>query len=202
MNAVKDAEAATSGEIVPYVVEQCDRYEVVAWRCAMAGGLLASAVSLLYLERSTWPVLTAWELSLAVLAVLALGWAAGRYVPWVKRVVAGHALIDRRIAQRAAEAFVAEEVFNTRDRTGILIFLSLMERRVIVLGDAGINSKVKPAEWEDVVNVIVQGIKEGRPADGLVAGIGKAGALLHNDGVARRPDDTDELPDALRMSDT
>ena len=105
------------------------------------------------------------------------------------------------MAQRAAEAFVSEEVFNTRDRSGILIFLSLLEHRVMVVGDTGINARVKAQEWHAIVKTIVDGIVAGRPAEGLIEGIRQRGALLALKGVARRSDDRDELPDSLRMSD-
>jgi putative membrane protein len=99
------------------------------------------------------------------------------------------------------EAFVAEEVFNTKDRTGILIFLSLLEHQVLVIGDSGINAKVQQAEWDSVVHTIVEGMKAHKPADGLIAAIRQCGELLHREGVAIKPDDKNELSDKLRTSE-
>jgi putative membrane protein len=109
-------------------------------------------------------------------------------------------LVERRVAQRAAEAFLAEEVFDTRDRTGILLFLSLLEHKVLVLGDAGINAKVQQSEWEEVVKLIVDGMRSGKPADGLIEAIQKCGALLKREGVVIKPDDKDELSNQMRTS--
>jgi putative membrane protein len=200
--AVHDAEKRTSGEIVPYVVEQCDEYEFAEWR---GGALLAllTAIVLIFLHRFTsiWlPIDLAGKL-LAVLLTFGAGMLLVKYVPGLKRILAGSAAIERRLHQRASEAFVAEEVFRTRDRTGILLFLSLLERRVLVLGDAGINQKVKQEEWQDVVATIITGIRSGSPVDGLVNGIQKCGSLLERRGVNIRADDRDELSDALRMKD-
>jgi putative membrane protein len=124
-----------------------------------------------------------------------------RFIPALKRLFAGEGLMARRVSQRAAQAFIAEEVFNTRDRTGILIFLSLLEHKVLVVGDAGINAKVESREWVDIVGRIVAGIRGGRPAEGLIDAIQQSGVLLQKQGVALRGDDTDELRDSLRMGD-
>jgi putative membrane protein len=96
---------------------------------------------------------------------------------------------------------VDEEVFDTRDRTGILLFVSLFEHRIEVVGDAGINAKVEPEEWAEVVDQIRRGVRSGDLAGGMVEAIGTCGALLHRSGVALRPDDTDELSDGIRVRD-
>ncbi len=119
----------------------------------------------------------------------------------VRRLLAGRATILRRVAARAAEAFVAEEVFNTRERTGILIFLSVMERRVVVLGDAGIHGRIAGTEWDDLIGIVVEGIRSGRPADGLIRAIGESAALLLRHGFTIAPDDRNELGDTLRFGD-
>jgi len=200
--AVKDAEGKTSGEIVPFVVHQADPYEEAEWRC---GALLAVAVFavIVVFHRFTdvWFPLDIAEITLATLVAGAAGVLAVKFIPPVKRFFAGPALIGRRVSQRAAEAFVAEEVFDTRERTGILIFVAILEHRVLVVGDSGINAKVRPDEWHDVVQRILGGIRAGKPAEGLIEGIRQCGVLLERRGVERRSDDRDELPDALRMSD-
>ena len=85
------------------------------------------------------------------MAAFGAGMALTHFVPSVKRLLAGRTLLRKRVSQRAAEAFIAEEVFDTRERTGILLFVSLFERHVLVVGDSGINTHVKQEEWDDVV---------------------------------------------------
>jgi putative membrane protein len=122
-----------------------------------------------------------------------------RFVPAVKRIFAGTELMKKRVGQRAAGVFIEEEVFATRDRTGILLFVSLTEHKVVVLGDSGINAKVQHADWQAIVDTIVDGIVQDRFVDGLVNAVGKCGALLERMGVNIRPDDRDELTDNLRV---
>ena len=85
--------------------------------------------------------------------------------------------------------------------TRILLLLSLFERRVVVLGDSGINAKVGEEEWREITQRIAAGIHDGRPGEALVEGIAACGRLLARRGVDIRPDDRNELRDDLRRRD-
>lgn len=196
---VKEAETQTSGEIIPYAVETSDGYEVALWRSGVTvGGLTLLVFVLIHNFSASWEALELMQVALGTIAAALSGVAGANYLNAVKRFFAGNTLMERRVAQRAAEAFLAEEVFNTRDRTGILMFLSLMEHKVIVLGDSGINAKVQKAEWEEIVQMIVNGMRAGKPTDGLIEAIRQCGVLLHKQGVGIRADDSDELGNKLR----
>lgn len=200
--AVAAAERQTSGEIVPYVVSKCGRYEVAVWKAASFGALLAAILGLgiaaMYDGWGLGWLYTGW----AMVLVMALGGTLGALATLaapVRRWVAGQERMAGRVHRRAALAFVDEQVFDTVDRTGILLFVSLFEHRIEVLGDAGINAKVQPEEWVEVVDLIRDGIVRGDLAGGMVAGIEMCGELLHRRGVALRDDDVDELPDGVRV---
>lgn len=197
--AVREAEGRTSGEIVPYVVARSDDYEEAEWR----GGFLLATIALagtaaydFYTAR--WLLFGPAEVALAGLLAGIAGLLMVKWFQPLKRLLAGRPLLRYRVQLRAAEAFIAEEVFATRSRTGILLFISILEHEVLVIGDAGINSRVEKFEWEGVVRRIVAGIRKGKPADGLVDAIRECGELLRRAGVDRRPDDTNELDDRLR----
>ena len=96
-------------------------------------------------------------------------------------------------------AFLDQEVFRTRDRTGILLFLSLFEHRVVLLADSGIHEKVEEERWEAITARVAAGIRSGKPGPALVEAIRECGALLEQHGVARRADDRDELANELRQ---
>ncbi len=198
--AVKEAESRTSGEIVPYVVEQSDPYEEAVWRCAGLITLL-TLVSMFFVHRFTdfWFPVSVRELALATMLAGGLGAVAAHFIPLLKRFFAGKDTLHRRVTTRATEAFVSEEVFNTRDRTGILIFISSFEREVIVLGDSGINAKVEQHEWDRIVEMIITGINTKKSADGLIDAIRACGELLERKGIEKRADDKDELSDSLRL---
>ena len=200
--AVSEAEQRTSGEIVPYFVEESDAYPSAIWKGialgAFAGALLAEAV---YFLGSFWGGLIPLWIALPAAAGGAAGFLLTAYVPAVRRWMAGDGLLDLRTRQRAEMAFLEEEVFRTRDRTGILLFLSLFEHRVVVIGDSGINQKVEPGQWDGIVKTVVEGIRAGRPGEALAAAIRQCGELLERHGLAIRPDDRDELSNELRRGD-
>lgn len=197
--AVRQAESGTSGEIVPYAIAASDFYSETVWRAvAIAMGVVLVALGGISLLADTWM-----KIGIAWTGIIALG--AGIIVgvlfallPPLRRAAASDHMITRRVTQRAAQAFLAEEIFRTRDRVGVLIFLSILERRVIVLGDSGINAHVGQAEWDGIVATIVAAIRARKPADGLVAAIAACGTLLRDHGFVTAPDDVNELPDELR----
>ena len=203
--AVAAAETRTSGEIVPYVVRASGSYPVAVWRAASAGALLAALLALalawLYDGWGLDWLYSAWAMALVMTIGGVLGAVLGGAADAVRRRLAGPALLDETVHRRAAVAFVEEEVFDTRDRTGILLFVSLLEHRIEVVGDVGINAKVEPGEWVEVVERLRSGIVHGDLAGGIVDAVGLCGDLLHRRGVAIRPDDTDELSDDVRVRD-
>lgn len=200
--AVDEAEGRTAGEIVPFVVGASDEYESAFWKGAVLGGLAVALVAAVGRELvETWASATWLWLIAPTMIGVAAGMFASTLVPLVKRTLVTEEIMDKRCRRRAALAFVEEEVFATRDRTGILIFLSLFERRVVILGDSGINARVEEAEWQEISDDLAAGIRAGRAAAALVEAIDRCGELLERKGVAIRPDDTDELADDLRLRD-
>ena len=200
--AVEAAEGQTAGEIVPYAVVASDDYSETVWKGATLAALAAAlAAAGLHGLGGFWGFDGYLWLGLPTAVGAAAGFLAGARIPWLKRLLVASAVVERQVERRAALAFIEEEVFFTRERTGILIFVSVFERQVLILGDSGINAKVEPEEWGEIVAEIAAGIAAGKPADALVEGITKCGALLQRRGVEIRPDDIDELADELRTRD-
>jgi putative membrane protein len=197
--AVREAEARTAGEIVPYVVERSDAYPSAAWKGAALGALLAPFVALAIHQWSgIWGVPLVYWMALPTPAGGAVGYLLAELLPPVRRWLAGEHVMEARARLRAAAAFLEQEVFRTRERTGILLFLSLFERRVVLLADSGIHQKVKEEDWEAITRRLAGGIRGGRAGPALIEAIHACGELLERHGVERRPDDVDELSDELR----
>lgn len=200
--AVRMAETLTAGEIVPFVVGKSGQYPEAVWRAGALGAFVALfAVGIIDLGTDLWLPLRAAELSAIAIAAFGLGMCLPLIFPPMKLWFIPDGTIQQQVDERAGLAFLSEEVFDTRDRTGILILVSLFEHRVCVLGDGGINSAVQKEEWDSIVKMIVDGMKAGRPADGLISAIAAGGDLLARHRVERKEDDQNELSDSLRMSD-
>lgn len=105
---------------------------------------------------------------------------------------------DRRAAlrQRAVREFTKLGIQNTRDRTGVLIMVSLEERMVQVLAGSGINSVVPEHTWSAMVRCITEGIKVGSPAKGIVAAVADIGKMLAEN-FPMKSDDANELSNTV-----
>jgi len=196
--AVGEAEARTSGEIVPYVVDESDDYSNAAWKGAALGALLAPLVALaVHRWTSIWGIPLAYWIALPALVGGAVGYLLA-LVPPVRRWMAGDELLEARARRRAAVAFLEQEVFHTGDRTGILLFVSLFERRVVLLADSGINQKVEQGQWKEITRRLAGEIRRGRTGPAMVEAIRACGELLARHKVEIRADDRNELSDELR----
>lgn len=188
--AVKEAERRTSGEIVPMVVDRADAYPGLRTLVGAALAFLACVVIL------TTPLDLVLWLPLAQLVAFVVGYVlSGRRL--VLRLLVPRAVAADAVNRAARIAFLEHGLTETRDRTGILIFIALLEHRVEVLADRGIDAHVEPGTWDGVVARILDGIRERRADEGLVAAIRHCGDLLA-ERFPPRPDDTDELADRLR----
>jgi len=197
--SVAGAEHGTSAEIVPFIVGRSDAYDEAVLRGGLLGAVLTLGV--LWGIRAWTPFWIPFDLTGLILFFLlftAGAMIAVRETPLLLRSFAGRELLRRRTLQRATEAFVSEEVFATKQRSGILIFISILERTVHVIGDSGINKRVGAEEWRVIADSIAGSIRAGNAADGLMSGLQQCHELLHRHGFRAAPDDRNELRDDVR----
>ncbi len=170
-------------------------------------GLLALALSrVMPLSPAPWTGrVTEIEIVLNTLLWLLSGGVTGAGLaalcPSLLRPFVGGGLMAEAVERRAAEAFHRYSVSRTAGRTGVLIFLSLFERRVIVIGDEAISARVVPDDWESIRDRIIDGVHEGDPVTGLCDAVGMAGRLLERH-FPRSFDDRNEAGDQLREMDS
>lgn len=104
------------------------------------------------------------------------------------------------VHQRALIEFYQSKIQQTKDHTGILIFISLLEREVVVIADKGISDKLSQETWKEVVDLILLGMKEKKAAQGLIKGIQRCGIVLSQH-FPIQPHDKNELPNKLIIKD-
>ncbi len=199
-DATHDAEQQTSGEIVAYLVNRVDDYEEAMWKGSALGAMGAAAIGGFgHWLGGFWGIPAVLWMTLPAFAGGAAGYVATRLFAPLQRWLISDEDLDRRVRLRAEAAFLDEEIFNTRDRSGILIFIALFEHRALILGDTGIHQKVGESAWEQLVDKLVTGIRAGRTTEALVAAIRRCGDLLTEHGLARRSDDRNELANEPRL---
>jgi putative membrane protein len=199
-SAVRTAEDKISGEIVPVFVEKSGYYSIANYRAAVVSGALAFLL-IIFSDRY-YPALAIYDpLLIFIVAILfgVVGAVASNFIPFVQKFFVGQKHLDRSTKQRAETLFLQEEVFNTRHRTGIMIFISFFEREVIVMADRGISKVVEQKDWDKIVQGITQNIKKGKVIEGIEAAVLRCGEILLEKGFVKTVDDVNELRDDLRV---
>jgi putative membrane protein len=198
--AVRDAETKISGEIVPVFVEKSGYYTIANYRAAIIG---AAAVFMLLIIFDRYLPDYAVHDPMYIFIFTLIGGLIGalkaQYINPIKKLMLSQVHMDQATRKRAEAAFLEEEVFNTRQRTGIMIFISFFEHEVIVMADKGINKVVEQKEWDNIVRAMIEQIKKGKITDGIVHAINRCGELLLQKGFVITPDDVNELKDDLRI---
>jgi putative membrane protein len=189
--AVQTAEQGTTGEIAVMVVDQSDPYwdaEVMGAFCV--SGLAAFLLSLLLHH------ITIWFYVPAVFVLFFPCRLLFARVPQLKLPLVSRERAAHTVRARAIQAFYEKGLHKTVNETGILIFISLLERRVWILGDKGIDAKITPAFWQSLAEELTTGIRQGCAIEALSAVIARCGDELRKR-FPGAPGDTNELPDGI-----
>jgi putative membrane protein len=193
--AVKAAEKLSSSEIVPMAVDSSGFYAWVHWFWSVVF-LVISVVSVeVWNHSGFWP-LELREVFIVQLLFMGVG-CAFSFIPFVKRNTIPRFLRDGAVHEAAQANFLTHGIHLTRERTGILIYISLLEHQVEILADQGIHQKLGAAFWDQMAQKIAQGIAQGKADESLIAVIESMGQKLA-EFFPRRHDDTNELSDTLR----
>lgn len=192
--AIAEVERSTAGEIVVMTVTESDRYDGPR---ALVTGLWTAVAATTALLWGPWTLAPIWVCIAQLPLAAGIWWLLGA-AP-LRRLLVPPSRAAEAVHARALRAFVERGVHETRDRSGLLIFISELEHRVEILADRGIHARVGTEGWSAHVARVVGAIREGRAADGIVQVIESIGALLARE-FPRRSDDTNELPDELIRS--
>lgn len=202
--AVKEAEQKISGEIVPVIVEKSGYYSIANYKGSLIGASLAFIIMIM-LDRYVIhdASVTLYYDPVFIFFVVILGGVIGavvpNFLPALMRMLVSQRHFDHATKQRAENAFLEEEVFNTRHRTGIMIFISFFEREVIVMADRGISKVVDQKQWDKIVADLISNIRMGKIVEGLEGAIKRCGEILLEKGFLITADDVNELRDDLRI---
>jgi putative membrane protein len=188
--AIKKAEAGTSGEIVFAAATASAHYHHATLQGALIGMVIVTAV-LLVLPYSLTPTTLLWTEFVS----FAVFYAILPHLPW-RRWIVSRREMDARVHEAAFMQFYSSGLYKTRESNGVEIYLSLFERRVVVIGDRGIHAKMGNQHWDKVRDLIIRGIKEGNVCGGICAAIESCGKALAEH-FPPRPDDINELPDQV-----
>ena len=200
--AVQAVEARTTGEVVVMVTSASHSYPEANLLAAEALALPAVLIAAFTTAGLLW-----WRgevlwlfLLLFTLFVLVLRPLVSRFPPLL-RFFLRRDRMEAEVERAAFTHFFTEGLHTTREATGVLIFLSVLERRVWILGDRGINARIQPKSWQEFVDRLTAGIRAGRSCEALCTVIGEIGEVLA-DRFPPRSDDRNELEDLVIVTGT
>ncbi|HET9811523.1 MAG TPA: TPM domain-containing protein [Sphingomicrobium sp.] len=207
--AIAAAEATTDGEIVAIATPRSDSYHDVAlhWAVLVLIAVLAWAAA--------WPGWLNWwfdlifgvwrpdpslrELLTFLMVVAVLKFTVSLLIlKWMplRLALTPSSTKERRVRRRAVALFKAAAERRTEGRTGILIYLSMAERRAEIVADQAITDVTTPETWGEAMEVLLADVADGRPGDGICAAIQRIGIVLAEH-FPRSMADTNEIPDKL-----
>ncbi|MCP9446542.1 MAG: hypothetical protein NNA22_03095 [Nitrospira sp.] len=196
-SAVRRAEQTTNAEIVPLIVTRSGLYRDVQYRTGLLMALVVLAL-LLTMEPLWLP--WGWSASNAAWLMVAVivGYGGGVWLgkrPPVIRLMTSRERMRQKVMWRAERAFAQHVLAQTRESTGVLIMLSILERSIYVLPDRSLADLVPPERWRAVVQASMQHLRESRIVVGLCDAIQACGAVLAEVCPSRPGDNPNELPD-------
>ncbi len=207
--AVAAAERASDGEIVTIVAPRSDAYHDVGLHYAVLAMLLVpTAAALVPQAWIDWALtlVFGWNTSLSfrllmvliLLKMVVLFLIVRFALTWMplRMALTPAATKTRRVRRRAVELFRAGTEKRTKGRTGILLYLSLLEHRAEIVADEAIHSRVEPDVWGEAMAVLVDEVKAGRIGEGMARAVERIGVVLA-ECLPPTLDNPNELPDRL-----
>ncbi len=188
--AIAAAEHKTQGELVTVITRCSDDYRYIPLLWAALLALLVPGV--LSVLENPLPG------DLAYLAQICTFLGAAvlfNWLPLKMRLIPAD--VKRLRAHRLArEQFFLQNLHLTRERTGVLLFVSVAERYVEIIADQGINEVVAPEAWQSIVSAFIGQVRKRQVADGFLTAIAACGELLA-DRFPATDDNRNELPNRL-----
>jgi putative membrane protein len=197
-DAIGEVEKKTSGELRLIIAKRSSHASHVFPLLT----LMLACASLIYLWTSRHMLMlgdTTWTLPIVLLGALVFGYLFSR-LPSVQRHLTWSGDLEHQALMRAELEFHREGLGATAEKTGILIFLSLHERQAVVLADKGIAAKLEPRIWNEVIGIVLAGVRKKKLKEHLEMAIRLCGDLLAKEFPVKEGDEN-ELPNHVLIKD-
>jgi putative membrane protein len=194
-SAVESVEQSSAAEIVVSVQPWSGSYR---W-ADLAGGSVLAYAGLFFMLFSD--VVFSWRAIAAnVLVLYVVGALVVNLVTPVRLFLAGPKRVHKAVWERACAKFYELGVHRTRDRSGVLVYVSLLEKKCVVLPDVGVLESISDAKWKELAYTVERSVSErgvgSRGVDAFAKSI-EAMAPVLGSALPRRADDENELPDIV-----
>jgi putative membrane protein len=181
---VAELEASCGVEVVTMIIGKADVYPETVWKAFALGASIACLVATFAdILRPDWVTATAvLGTAIVILGVGATCALLTVYLPAFARLFLRESRAALEVQQYAKVQFLEREVFATPERTGILLLVSLLERRVVILPDKGLHARVSVAEWNAVIARMAGSLRDGMTGAAVLDGLAGLSELLVSKG--------------------
>ncbi len=192
-HCVQQAEKQTSGEIVPMVVSASHDYPLAPVTGAALMALPAAVLLTRLIGDTFWVDFDRmWLFITCFCVVFLLCQQIIKRFPPLLRLFLSQRQAEEEVRRAATMAFFTEQLYKTKAENGILLYISVLEQRVWVLGDRGINEKIDRQRWQEIVSLVTDGVKTGHQCEAICAAITRIGEILGQE-FPIEADDKNEL---------
>lgn len=193
--SVLEAEKLTSAEICPMVVRSSSTVGYIAPLIF----LMSLCLCLLCIDIFSVPVFNYDKWGLGYLAIVFICLIIAKtfsVLPPIQRFFLIYQDTIIQVHRRAESEFYLHKLYMTSNRSGILLMVSLLEKKVVVLADETIAKSLPKNTWDDLIKLVVEQIKKDNLSSGLVLGVSHMSQLL-KDKFPIQLSDKNELSDKL-----
>jgi len=189
--AIQSVECCTIGEVAVVVTDGSDHYlEAEVLGSIFLSSFASLLLTMVFFHASLWSYIPFSILFFFPFKILL------SKIPVLKLSLVGKKRKEAAVRQGALKAFYERGLYRTRQNTGVLFYLSLLEHKVWVLADKGIYEKIDQELLNTFAQNVSRGIREGHACDALCREISAAGKVLATH-FPLTPGDTNELPNQV-----
>jgi len=193
---VAETEKSTNSQIILALIQRCDTYTELPWKAFALGASIAGLL-LLFLDLSFYDWYPKVMMLIAIVGTLAFGGLFALLTvifPGLAKVFLSAHRAEVEVQQYAESLFLKRELFATKKRTGILLLVSLFERRVVIIPDSGFDDQFKVNGVKCVIAAMTPFLKRKEISRAFDAGLERLSRILGTTG----PDTCEnELPDDI-----
>lgn len=184
---IEELERSSSGEIVAMLAARSSEY--LYFRC-----LLASFLSFILIFSMNFYNFNYFNFIIALFVYIFIFYISK--FSFILSLIVPVKVKKHKSEKEAFMEFFKNGIYKTRDKTGIFIYISFLEKQVVVLGDEGINAKIKSEDWQNLVEIITSSFKKNEIINGIIDGLKASNELLKSNFPIKN-DDQNELPNKL-----
>ncbi len=197
--AIAEAEKLTSAEIVCAVATESGRYDRAEAYCGLLGsvislGVLHWIVYQISVQNGGWEITAApigWQIAAVVFGFIA-GNIKASYIHSIRRFFTSATEMDQEVERAASYIFRSKGLSRTEEGGGVLLYLSLFERRLYVLTDEGVQKVTGPEFAGELRDLAQAELRTNNRADALIKPVKRAAEAL-KESIPCKADDEDEL---------